>query len=101
MVYLGTTAAATLVNLIFPFFTYVPSSGWLGDNLPQVRCIRKIDTHLERRIRIQKDRYTFVCTTGSPIDCIAGMGVAFGGGGMGGGRWLRDAYLRHHLLAPQ
>lgn len=36
---LGFTVDVTLLYVVFPFFTYVPTSGWLGDNLPQV-CIR-------------------------------------------------------------
>ena len=28
--------AGNLCVIVFPFFTYIPSSGWLGSNLPTV-----------------------------------------------------------------
>ncbi len=34
---LGFLVSATMLYIAFPFFTYVPSTGWLGDSLPQVR----------------------------------------------------------------
>lgn len=35
---LGFLVSATMLYIAFPFFTYVPSTGWLGDSLPQVRA---------------------------------------------------------------
>lgn len=37
MVVLAALVSSTLLNCIFPFFTYVESSGMLGEFLPQVR----------------------------------------------------------------
>jgi hypothetical protein len=37
MVALAALISSTLINCIFPFFTYVESSGMLGEFLPQVR----------------------------------------------------------------
>lgn len=37
MVVLAALISSTLINCIFPFFTYVTSSGMLGEFLPQVR----------------------------------------------------------------
>lgn len=37
MVVLAALISSTLLNCIFPFFTYVESSGMLGEFLPQVK----------------------------------------------------------------
>ncbi|KAG2485421.1 hypothetical protein HYH03_015803 [Edaphochlamys debaryana] len=34
-VLLGFLVSVTILYIVFPFFTYVPTSGWLGDSLPQ------------------------------------------------------------------
>jgi len=36
---LAALVSSTLLNCVFPFFTYLPSSGLLGERLPQVRCL--------------------------------------------------------------
>lgn len=35
-VVLAALVSSTLLNAVFPFFTYLPSSGMLGERLPQV-----------------------------------------------------------------
>lgn len=40
MVVLAALISSTLINCIFPFFTYVTSSGMLGEFLPQVRGVK-------------------------------------------------------------
>jgi hypothetical protein len=39
MVVLAALISSTLLNCIFPFFTYVESSGLLGEFLPQVSTV--------------------------------------------------------------
>jgi hypothetical protein len=43
MVVLAALISSTLLNCIFPFFTYVESSGMLGEFLPQVRKGLQLD----------------------------------------------------------
>jgi hypothetical protein len=40
MVVLAALTSSTLLNCVFPFFTYVESSGLLGEFLPQVAAAR-------------------------------------------------------------
>ncbi|EFJ40464.1 hypothetical protein VOLCADRAFT_99745 [Volvox carteri f. nagariensis] len=49
-VMLGFTLDVTLLYIVFPFFTYVPASGWLGDNLPQVLFYSRLFTDFAGRL---------------------------------------------------
>ncbi|GIL56538.1 hypothetical protein Vafri_11895 [Volvox africanus] len=49
-VMLGFTVDVTLLYIVFPFFTYVPTSRWLGDSLPQVLFYARLFTDLAGRL---------------------------------------------------
>ncbi|GLC47580.1 hypothetical protein PLESTB_000003400 [Pleodorina starrii] len=49
-VMLGFTVDVTLLYIVFPFFTYVHTSGWLGDSLPQVLFYARLFTDLVGRL---------------------------------------------------
>ncbi|KXZ43097.1 hypothetical protein GPECTOR_102g50 [Gonium pectorale] len=49
-VLLGFLVSVTILYVVFPFFTYVPTSGWLGDSLPQALFYSRLFTDLAGRL---------------------------------------------------
>lgn len=54
---LAALVSSTLLNCVFPFFTYLPSSGLLGEQLPQVisRLRQHVQLHVCVRVVLQGD----------------------------------------------
>lgn len=44
------TTTVTILNLVFPFFTYVPTSGLMGDSLPKVLFFTRIFSDMTGRM---------------------------------------------------
>ncbi|GIM01280.1 hypothetical protein Vretimale_6080 [Volvox reticuliferus] len=73
---LGFTVDVTLLYIVFPFFTYVPTSGWLGDSLPQVLFYARLFTDLAGRLLPR--RRALQLRSGTAILILAAISTAAG-----------------------